>query len=237
MASRLALLQVSRRALQGSKTALRNSQQLVSTTSNVGKSASAPITAYFQGVRWKSTQAIDDSLSLGGPKVVAPPMVYIAGEEMTHYVSNLIVEKWFDPYFDCSGWERYDLSCKARDETNDQVLKDAVEAGKRIGAIFKEPTITPTAVQVEEMGLSKPFGSPNGAMRRGWNGITISRDTIHIEGVDLGRYILLFWVNGCFLCIVLPNYQFSYPFFSIHLIVSSFSKFSIVHRLQTTRIF
>jgi hypothetical protein len=27
-----------------------------------------------------------------------------------------------------------------------------------------------------------PWGSPNGAMRRGWNGITISRDTIHIDG-------------------------------------------------------
>ena len=36
------------------------------------------------------------------------------------------------------------------------------------------------------MGLSKAFGSPNGAMRRGWNGITISRDTIHIEGIELG---------------------------------------------------
>ncbi len=36
------------------------------------------------------------------------------------------------------------------------------------------------------MGLSKSFGSPNGAMRRGWNGITISRDTIHIDGIDLG---------------------------------------------------
>jgi isocitrate dehydrogenase len=23
-------------------------------------------------------------------------------------------------------------------------------------------------------------------MRRGWNGITISRDTIHIEGIELG---------------------------------------------------
>jgi isocitrate dehydrogenase len=36
------------------------------------------------------------------------------------------------------------------------------------------------------MGLKKAYGSPNGAMRRGWNGITISRDTIHIEGVELG---------------------------------------------------
>jgi isocitrate dehydrogenase len=39
---------------------------------------------------------------------------------------------------------------------------------------------------VKEMGLSKAFGSPNGAMRKGWNGITISRDTIHIEGIELG---------------------------------------------------
>ena len=119
-------------------------------------------------------------------KVKAPPMVYIAGEEMTHYACELFTKEWFQPYFDISSWERYDLSCKARDETNDQVLHDAVEAGKRIGAIFKEPTITPTAEQKEEMGLTRSFGSPNGAMRRGWNGITISRDTIHIDGIELG---------------------------------------------------
>ena len=46
---------------------------------------------------------------------------------------------------------------------------------------LQEPTITPTTEQVKEFGLKKPFGSPNGAMR-GWNGITISRDTIHIPG-------------------------------------------------------
>lgn len=105
---------------------------------------------------------------------------------MTNYASNLIVEKWIEPYFDTTNWERYDLSCKSRDETSDKCLHDAVEAGSRIGAIFKEPTITPNAVQVKEMGLSKAFGSPNGAMRKGWNGVTISRDTIHIEGIELG---------------------------------------------------
>jgi isocitrate dehydrogenase len=113
-------------------------------------------------------------------------MVYISGEEMTHYACNLIVKQWIEPFFDTSTWERYDLSCKSRDETNDQVLRDAVAAGARIGAIFKEPTITPNAIQVKQMGLSKSFGSPNGAMRRGWNGVTISRDTIHIEGIELG---------------------------------------------------
>jgi len=87
---------------------------------------------------------------------------------------------------DISKWVHFDLSCASRDKTDDKVLKDAVEAGKVIGAIFKEPTITPSAVQVKEMGLKKAWGSPNGAMRRGWNGCTISRDTIHIEGVKLG---------------------------------------------------
>lgn len=119
-------------------------------------------------------------------KIVAPPMVYIAGEEMTHYCMNLIIDKWVEPYFDTKEWDHFDLSCKSRDVTNDKVLQDAVEAGKKAGAIFKEPTITPNAVQVQEMGLSKAFGSPNGAMRRGWNGITISRDTIHIDGIELG---------------------------------------------------
>jgi len=113
-------------------------------------------------------------------------MVYISGEEMTHYTMNLILDNWVKPYFDVSSWEHYDLSCKARDKSNDKVLTDAVDAGKRIGAIFKEPTITPSTKQVKDMGLSKALGSPNGAMRRGWNGITISRDTIHIDGIELG---------------------------------------------------
>lgn len=87
---------------------------------------------------------------------------------------------------DTSSWEFFDLSCKARDDTEDQVLHDAVAAGSKIGAIFKEPTITPTEEQKKKLGLKKAWGSPNGAMRRGWNGITISRDTIHIEGIELG---------------------------------------------------
>lgn len=118
--------------------------------------------------------------------MVAPPMVFITGEEMTHHAMNLIRQKWIDPYFDTSKWEYFDLSCKNRDATGDEVLHDAVEAGVRIGAIFKEPTVTPTAVQRKEMGLKMVLGSPNGAMRRGWNGYTISRDTIHIEGIELG---------------------------------------------------
>lgn len=119
-------------------------------------------------------------------KITSPPMVYISGEEMTRYTMELILDQWIKPHIDISNWDFYDLSCKARDNSDDKVLRDAVSAGKKIGSIFKEPTITPSAQQVKEMGLKKAWGSPNGAMRRGWNGITISRDTIHIEGVKLG---------------------------------------------------
>jgi isocitrate dehydrogenase len=119
-------------------------------------------------------------------KLIAPPMVYVKGEEMTRYGMELILEHWIRPNLDTSAWEIYDLSCKCRDMTNDQVLNDIVAAGARIKAIFKEPTITPTAEQQKEFGLTQPLGSPNGAMRKGWNGITISRDTIHIPNMEHG---------------------------------------------------
>jgi hypothetical protein len=122
----------------------------------------------------------------GGGRIVAPPMVFIKGEEMTRYCMQLIMDEWVSPRVDTSAWEFYDLSCVARDDSEDQVLHDAVAAGSRIGAIFKEPTITPTEVQKVKLGLKQAWGSPNGAMRRGWNGITISRDTIHIDGLELG---------------------------------------------------
>lgn len=113
-------------------------------------------------------------------------MVYVAGEEMTRYAMELVLQKWIKPNIDTSQWEFYDLSCRSRDSTEDKVLADVIEAGKRIGSIFKEPTVTPTMEQKEKLGLNKAWGSPNGAMRRGWNGITISRDTIHITGMELG---------------------------------------------------
>ena len=119
-------------------------------------------------------------------KIASPALVVITGEEFTRYAGELYLEKWIRPFIDTSKWQYFDLSCKSRDATNDQVLQDAIAAGAEVGAIYKEPTITPTAKQVKSMGLSKQWGSPNGTMRKGWNGITISRDTIHIEGMELG---------------------------------------------------
>ena len=126
-------------------------------------------------------------------KIVAPPLTYIAGEEMSRWAGELYLNEWIRPYVNIDKWEFYDLSCKSRDNTNDQVLKDAISSGKKIGAIYKEPTITPTSDQAKEFGLKKVWGSPNGAMRRGWNGISISRDTIHLPGMELGYKTPIFF--------------------------------------------
>ena len=142
--------------------------------------ASSPAIGTQMMQNFSSTSSVEEN------KLKAPPMTYIAGEEMTRYCMQLVLDKCISPHIDTSSWEFYDLSCVSRDSTEDQVLHDAVESGARLGAIFKEPTITPTEVQKEELGLKKAWGSPNGAMRRGWNGITISRDTIMIEGMELG---------------------------------------------------
>lgn len=74
-------------------------------------------------------------------KIPAPPLVYITGEEMSRYAGELFLNEWIRPYVDISKWEFYDLSCKSRDQTNDQVLENCIKAGKRIGAIYKEPTM------------------------------------------------------------------------------------------------
>jgi hypothetical protein len=49
----------------------------------------------------------------------------------------LYLQKWIRPFVDTSQWEFYDLSCRSRDDTDDQVLADCIAAGKRIGAIYK----------------------------------------------------------------------------------------------------
>ena len=126
-------------------------------------------------------------------KITAPPLTYIAGEEMSRWAGELYLNEWIRPYINIDKWEFYDLSCKSRDQSNDQVLKDCIASGKKIGAIYKEPTITPTSDQAKEFGLKKAWGSPNGAMRAGWNGISISRDTIHLPGMELGYKTPIFF--------------------------------------------
>eukprot|EP00954_Amorphochlora_amoebiformis_P016270 1274265-Amorphochlora_amoeboformis.AAC.2 len=72
------------------------------------------------------------------------------GEEMTRYCMELILDQWIKPRIDISQaplfpppttWEFYDLSCKARDDTEDKVLHDAVDAGRylSLSILFASP--------------------------------------------------------------------------------------------------
>jgi hypothetical protein len=75
--------------------------------------------------------------SLHTKLIKAPPMVYIAGEEMSRWAGELYLNEWIRPFVDISNWEFYDLSCVSRDKSDDKVLADCIAAGKRIGAIYK----------------------------------------------------------------------------------------------------
>ena len=140
----------------------------------------------FNSLTFQKSQFMFNQFKTIITKFKAPPMIYIKGEEYTRYASELYLNEWIRPFVDTSNWEFYDLSCKSRDDTNDKVLRDCIEAGRRVGSIFKEPTITPTDHQKKSMGLKNTLRSPNGKMRDGWSGQSISRDTIHIEGMKLG---------------------------------------------------
>ena len=108
------------------------------------------------------------ALAAASTKFVSPPMVYISGEEMTKYCMDLILDHWIKPYVDTSKWEFFDLSCVSRDSTEDQCLRDAVAAGSRVGAIFKEPTVTPSIpILCLKLGLADDrliCGSSSGPM-------------------------------------------------------------------------
>lgn len=53
-------------------------------------------------------------------------MVFIKGEEMSRYATQLILDNWIEPHLDTSKWEFFDLSCVNRDATEDKVLHDAI---------------------------------------------------------------------------------------------------------------
>jgi isocitrate dehydrogenase len=60
---------------------------------------------------------------------------------MSRWAGELFLDNWIRPFVDISKWETYDLSCVSRDKSDDRVLFDCIAAGKRVGAIYKEPTM------------------------------------------------------------------------------------------------
>ncbi len=101
---------------------------------------------------------------------------------MTRIVWRMIKEDLLLPYIDLKT-EYYDLGLKHRDETDDQVTKDASEATKKYGVAVKCATITPNRARQEEYNLKKLYKSPNATIRSMLDG-TVFRGPILVKGIE-----------------------------------------------------
>ena len=112
---------------------------------------------------------------------VANPIVEIDGDEMTRIIWGNIKAKFILPFLDID-IKYYDLSIQKRDETDDQITKDAANAIKQYGVGIKCATITPDEGRVQEFSLKKMWPSPNGTIRNILDG-TIFREPIVCKNI------------------------------------------------------
>ena len=110
---------------------------------------------------------------------VTGSIVDMTGDGVWPEMSKLIREELVAPFFDVD-WKIHDVSLPARDKTNDDALNNAIADLVEHKAGVKGPTITPTENQAKEMGLSKKWGSPNGALRRAIKGAVIMRTPLDV---------------------------------------------------------
>ncbi len=109
------------------------------------------------------------------------PLVEMDGDEMTRILWKYIKDELITPFVDLRT-EYYDLGLPYRDETKDQVTKDAANAIKKYGVGVKCATITPNAQRVEEYKLHEMWKSPNGTIRAILDG-TVFRAPIIIDEI------------------------------------------------------
>lgn len=97
------------------------------------------------------------------------PIAELDGDEMTRILWRMIKDTLLLPFVELNT-EYYDLSLPHRDETADQVTRDAAEAIRRLHVGVKCATITPNSKRVEEYGLHQMWKSPNGTIRAALDG-------------------------------------------------------------------
>ena len=110
------------------------------------------------------------------------PIVEMDGDEMTRILWKMIKDELILPFVDLKT-EYYDLGLPVRDETGDQITKDAGEAIKKYGVGVKCATITPNAQRMDEYHLHQMWKSPNGTIRAILDG-TVFRAPIIVKGIE-----------------------------------------------------
>ena len=110
------------------------------------------------------------------------PLVECDGDEMTRILWAMIKDKLILPFVDLKT-EYYDLGLLNRNDTTDQVTKDAAYAIKKYGVGVKCATITPNKQRmVEYPQLTEMWKSPNGTIRSILDG-TVFRAPIIIDSI------------------------------------------------------
>ena len=120
-------------------------------------------------------------MSDNGRIMMTTPLVEMDGDEMTRILWKLIKDELLLPFIDLKT-EYYDLGLVHRNETDDQVTKDASYATEKYGVAVKCATITPNAARVEEYKLKEMWKSPNGTIRAILDG-TVFRAPIQVKGI------------------------------------------------------
>lgn len=110
------------------------------------------------------------------------PLVEMDGDEMTRIIWQMVKDELILPFVDLKT-EYYDLGLVKRDDTADQITKDAANAIKKYGVGVKCATITPNKARVEEYNLKDMYKSPNGTIRAILDG-TVFRAPIMVNGID-----------------------------------------------------
>ena len=110
------------------------------------------------------------------------PLVEIDGDEMTRVLWKMIKDELLLPFIDLKT-EYYDLGLPYRDETNDEVTREAAFAIRKYGVGVKCATITPNAARMEEYSLKDMYKSPNATLRALLDG-TVFRTPIIVKGIE-----------------------------------------------------
>jgi len=109
------------------------------------------------------------------------PIVELDGDEMARIMWQMIKEKLIFPFLDMD-IDYYDLSVTYRDETDDQVTREAAAAIQKCKVGIKCATITPDAARVLEFNLQQMWPSPSGTLRRILGGTSFSVP-IAVQGI------------------------------------------------------
>ena len=112
---------------------------------------------------------------------MSTPLVELDGDEMTRVIWRWIKEILIEPYVELKT-EYYDLGLPEREQTADEVTRDAAFAIRRFGVGVKCATITPNTERMEEYGLTALYPSPNATIRAMLDG-TVFRTPISCAGI------------------------------------------------------